>query len=84
MRAPEVYQLAADLVGGDRALQRGDMQSVRSRIAALWSAHLNHPVAAHDVELMLLFARTGATFNSDGYIHAASYAGIAAEFASNA
>lgn len=88
MRAQDVYQIAADLVGGDRARQYGDVRSVHVHIAALWSAYLNHPIAAHDVALMMLLlkvARTaGGTFNPDNYVDAAGYAGIAAELASNA
>jgi hypothetical protein len=85
MRAKDVCQRAADLVDGDRASQYGDVRSAHSRIAALWSVHLEHVVTPHDVALMMLLlkvARTaGGTFNPDNYIDAAGYVGIAAELA---
>jgi hypothetical protein len=88
MQAQDVYQRAADLVGGDRARRHGGVLPVHTRTAEFWSAYLNHPIAAHDVALMMLLlkvARTsGGTFNPDDYIDAAGYAGIAAELASNA
>jgi hypothetical protein len=88
MRAQDVYQLAADVVRGDLARQYGDPRMVHARIAALWSAYLNYPIAAHDVALMMLLLKvartTGGAFNPDNYVDAAGYAGIAAELATNA
>jgi hypothetical protein len=87
MLAEEICRRAADLIGGDRARQHGHPMAAHRRIAALWSAYLDHPVTAHDVANLMVLLKLGrsttGTLNLDNYVDVAGYAGIAAELASH-
>ena len=84
MRAKDICETAARLVGRDRADQHGDMHENMGNIAALWSTWLGQPVTGHDVATMmelLKIARrkTGHLMNIENYTDAAGYAGIAGQ-----
>ena len=83
MRAKDICITAARLVDRDRADQHGDMDVVHCNIAALWSAWLDHPISAHDVatmmELLKIARRKTGTANTEDYVDAAGYAGVAGQ-----
>ena len=68
--------------------QHGEPKVAHTRIAAFWSAYLDHPITAHDVAIMMILvkvARTkNGTINLDNYVDVAGYAGVAAELVSHA
>ena len=88
MRARDICRRAADLVAGERARQHGQARIAHTRIAALWSAYLDHPITAHDVAILMILLKVARTkngaINFDNYVDVAGYAGVAAELASHA
>ena len=48
---------AIKLVGGDRQKDYGDKVENHNNIAKLWSAYLDIPVTAHDVEILMLICQ---------------------------
>lgn len=93
MRAVEIAQKAANLVGGDRDRQHGQKHDNFSRIATMWNAWLETrkdraaPLDAHDVGVMMVcmkLARTqSGAVNPDDYVDACGYAACAGEIATN-
>jgi hypothetical protein len=91
MKASEICQSAAMLVGGDRAQQHGDKEKNFSNIAALWTAYLSiraepaAPLSAVDVGMMLAALKMArihsGRLNMDDFIDLAGYAGCAGEIA---
>lgn len=92
MKAKDVCQKAADLVGGERAEAHGKMWDTHERAAILWNAYLKvrrepRPLGAEDVALMLLLlkvarSQSGQEGSEDNYIDMAGYAGVAGELCS--
>ena len=85
LKAVAICMRAAELVGGERAEQHGDILALHQRIAAFWGAYLGHPVSPVDVTLMMALmkiarARSGM-HNIDDYIDIAGYAGVAGQLA---
>lgn len=80
---------AARITSGDRAATHGDKTLNHAIIAQLWNAYLQvvprTALRADDVatmmELLKIARRLTGAFNSDDYIDAAGYAGIAGEIA---
>ena len=85
MTRTEILDEAARLITGSRQDVYGDARAMHGRIAAYWSAHLDHPVSAADVAVMmglLKLARAKASpTHMDSYVDAASYAALAGEMA---
>ena len=59
MVAEDVCRRAADLVGTDARARYGEPQATHARIAAFWSAYLDHPLTAHDVAIMMVLLKRG-------------------------
>ena len=53
MKRSEILDTAKQYVNVDRAAQHGDAERNFSMIATFWSAHLDHPVTAADVAVMM-------------------------------
>jgi hypothetical protein len=89
LKASDIANKAADLVGGDRAMTHGDMAENLGRVADLWSAYLGRRLdcglTAVDVGQMMVLlkvARTqGGTVNADDFIDQCGYAACAGEIA---
>lgn len=95
MKAQEICETAAQLVGGDRERQHGNKKENHDKIALMWTAYLdakhNHnnlTITSFDVanmmELLKIARRLSGAHNIDDYIDAAGYAGVAGEIAGNA
>lgn len=85
MKRVEVLDRAADLICGDRDVQYGPPQASLGLIAAYWSAHLDHPVTAADVAVMMaqlkLARLTADPQKPDSKLDAIGYLAIGAELA---
>lgn len=91
MKAAEILQTAAGIVGGARANTHGDVLSNHERISTMWNAYLairNDPAApldAHDAALMMALLKIARTqlgaYNPDDGIDHVGYAACAAEIA---
>lgn len=89
MRACEIAQKAAELVGGDRDRQHGEKLDNFTRIATLWNAWLEirrdpaAPLNAHDVGQMMSLMKKARTqsgdFNVDDHIDDVGYGACAGE-----
>ena len=81
----EILQEAERLITGDRQDTYGDARAMHGRIAAYWAAHLDHPVSASDVAVMMVLlklARTKASpDHADSYVDGVGYLAIAGELA---
>jgi hypothetical protein len=80
-----VLDTARQAITVDRAATHGDAESSFSLIAAYWSAHLDHPVSAGDVAVMMtLFKLARAKGNpkhQDNWVDAIGYSALGAEIA---
>ena len=92
MRAEEICQRAAGLVGGDRANTHGDKHENHQNIASLWNAYLGWRLdgtmlTPKDVALMMALLKIARTksgrHNPDDYVDLAGYAGCAGEIAAS-
>jgi len=91
MKAAEILQTVADIVGGARANTHGDKLVNHSKIATMWSAYLAirsepaAPLDAHDAALMMALLKIARTqlgaYNPDDGIDHVGYAACAAEIA---
>ena len=85
VKRSEILQEAERLVTTDRAETYGDAHKMFGVLSMYWSAHLDHPVSAADVAVMmglLKLARAKASpTHTDSYVDAASYAALAGEMA---
>lgn len=90
MKASEIANKAADLVGGDRAETHGDMHVHFAHVASLWTAflgkQLDYPLIAADVPHMMALLKMSRTKsgkpNIDDWIDGAGYMACAGEVAS--
>lgn len=89
MKASEIANKAAELVGGDRAEQHGDMHAHFAHVAALWTAYLgkqlDYPLSPVDVPHMMAMLKMSRTKsgkpNIDDWIDGAGYMACAGEVA---
>lgn len=92
MKAAEICNNAAALVGGDRATTHGDKLENHTKIAHLWNGLLMaagkapaKALDAHDVanmmEALKIARRYAGAFNPDDYIDGAGYSAVAGEVA---
>ena len=88
MLADEMLHKAAELVGGQRALDYGDKLTNHTRIASLWNYWLREQgekteISAYDVAMMMLLLKVARLMNSpghhDSHIDIAGYASILEE-----
>ena len=83
MTRAAILEDAIRITTTDRNNQYGEPEELFGLIAAYWSAHLDHPVSAHDVAVMMtLFklARMKANpTHRDSAVDACGYAAIAGE-----
>lgn len=91
MKAAEILQTAAGIVGGARANTHGPVAVNHSKIATMWNAYLAirqepaAPLDAHDAALMMALLKIARTqlgaYNPDDGIDHVGYAACAAEIA---
>ena len=85
MNRSEILNSALDCVTRDRAATHGDAERTFGLIAAYWSAHLDQPVSATDVAVMmglLKIARIKSTPGyADNWVDLAGYAACGGELA---
>ncbi len=86
MKAVELLERAAELVGGDRQEDYGTMEQNLGNIADLWSAYLSlredFNLTAEDVAWMMVLlkiARAQTGNKEDNYVDACGYAAIAGQ-----
>lgn len=88
MNRSTILTEANRLITGDRQDTYGDARAMHGRIGAYWSAHLDHPVSASDVAVMMgllkLARASAAPAHADSYVDAAAYAALAGEIATEA
>ncbi len=82
MKAEELLAKAAEIVGGQRAIDYGDKYVNHSRIAALWNMWVSETkpkddqyIEAYDVAMMMLMVKIARLMHSPG--HADSHLDIA-------
>ncbi len=73
----KILDTAKSYVTKDRAADHGDMENNFSRIADYWTVHLDHPVSATDVAVMMTLLKI-ARINSnpkhpDNWVDGAGY-----------
>lgn len=85
MNRTEILDTAREAVTRDRAATHGDAERTFGLIAAYWSAHLDRPVSAADVAVMMVLlklARSKATpGHADHWVDMAGYAACGGELA---
>lgn len=94
MKASEMLEHAAALVGGQRAQDYGDKAINHQRIAYLWNAWLSESrdkpgmtgeITAYDVAMMMLLVKVARLMHSpghqDSHVDIAGYASILEEIA---
>lgn len=91
LKATDILQKAADLVGGDRAESYGPMEENFDRISVLWNAWLQirrdpaAPLAPEDIGYMMMLMKLARTqsgpYSPDTAIDMAGYAGCAGQIA---
>lgn len=85
MNRTEILHTADALINGDRQREYGDARKMFGLLSGYWSAHLDHPVSASDVAVMmtlLKIARAKASpQHEDSYVDAAAYVALAGELA---
>lgn len=96
MKASEMLQHAASIVGGQRAVDYGDKTINHGRIARLWNEWLRESrslddrpedgITAYDVAMMMLLVKVARLMHSpghpDSHVDIAGYASILEEIAS--
>ena len=85
MNRGEILDTARQAVTVDRAATHGDAERNFGRIAAYWSAHLDTPVSAADVAVMMALLKLarikGTPGCADHWIDLAGYAACGGEIA---
>jgi hypothetical protein len=89
MKAIQILERAAELVGGDRANTHGNMRKVHNSIAILWNAYLeirtdpSAPLSPADIAMMMVLLKAARTqngrMNADDSVDGAGYFGIYGE-----
>lgn len=85
MTAVDILNKAAELVGGDRGVDHGNMYTQFEDTAAMWSVYLGHKVSPEQVAMCIGLVKIcrskhGAK-RADHYVDLAGYAGIAGALA---
>lgn len=74
---------AGHLINSVRAREYGDASEMHTRIAAIWSALLGHPVMPCQVALLMIGLKLARLAHSpqhkDSWVDAAAYAALGAE-----
>lgn len=87
MNRAEILDTAKHCVTVDRAATHGDSERNFGRIAAYWSAHLDTPVSAADVAVMMALLKLarikGTPGCADHWIDVAGYAACGGEIAAD-
>ena len=85
MNRGEILDTAKHYVNVDRAAAHGDAERSFGRIAAYWSAHLDAPVSAADVAVMMALLKLarikGTPDFADHWTDLAGYAACGGEIA---
>lgn len=85
MKRSEILETANAYVSKDRAATHGDAERNFRLIAFYWSTHLNHPVSAADVAVMMTLLKLARISsnpkNADNWIDAAGYMACGGEIA---
>lgn len=89
MKAQQHLDEAAELIGGDRARQHGDVRQLHEHVAELWTAFLRDRVGdrlgATDVLAMMALLKLARTqhgdFNRDDWVDALGYVALAGQVA---
>ena len=88
MNRAEILDTAKTYVTQDRAATHGDAERNFSLIAAYWSAHLDWPVSATDVALMMtlfkLARAKGNPGNPENWVDGCGYLACGGEIATEA
>jgi hypothetical protein len=88
MNRSDILDTAKQYVNVDRADQHGDAEKNFGVIAAFWSAHLDHPVTAADVAVMMTLmklARIKANpAHLDSWVDGCGYLACGGEIATGA
>ena len=83
MKKSEVLDKASEVVVGSRQDDYGDAGQNHARIAAIWSALLDHPVTPADVAKMMIGLKlsrlTVSPDHEDSWVDIAGYAAIGGE-----
>jgi len=87
MNRAEILATATQYVTKDRAATHGDAERNFKTIAAYWSIHLGHPLAAADVAVMmalLKIARIGSNAgNADNWVDGCGYLACGGEISTS-
>ena len=85
MNRADILTTAHTTITVDRAATYGSAENTFGRIAAFWSAHLDHPVTAGDVAVMMVLFKAarinGNPGHLDSYVDLVGYAAIGGELA---
>lgn len=85
MNRAAILDRARECVMVDRAATHGDAERSFGRIAAYWSAHLDHPVSATDVAVMMTMLKLARIATSpehmDHWVDGAGYLACGGEIA---
>lgn len=85
MNRSDILDTAKQYVNVDRAAQHGDAEQNFGVIASYWSAHLDHPVTAADVAVMMTLmklARIKANpAHADSWVDGCGYLACGGEIA---
>lgn len=88
MTRSEILDTARQYVTADRNRQHGEPEDTFGMIAAYWTAHLDHPVSASDVAVMMTLLKlariNGNPGNPDNWIDGAGYLACGGELATEA
>ena len=68
MNRSEILDTAKQYVNVDRAAQHGSAEKNFGVIAAFWSAHLDHPVTAADVAVMMTLMKCARIKANPGHV----------------
>ena len=86
MKRTKTLEVAAYLIGRDRAETYGNAFAMHSQIAAMWSAMLNHKIEPFQVALLMaalkLSRATANPKHEDNFIDLCGYAALAGELVS--
>lgn len=88
MKRTEILDTAETLINGDRQDEYGEARDSFGLIATYWSAHIDHPVTAADVAVMMTLLKLARAKTSpqsaDSYVDAAGYIALGGELATEA
>lgn len=68
MNRADILAVAHTTITVDRAATHGDAENTFGRIASFWSAHLDHPVTAGDVAVMMVLFKAARISGNPGHL----------------